>query len=293
MFAVPISTVIGAPLSGLVLNLEGVAGLHGWQWMFLLEGAPSLALAVAVWFYLTDRPGDARWLGADESTWLRSRLDAERRNREALVRLSWLQSLRDPRIIAFGFVYMAMVIPQYGLGFFLPQIVEGFGGLGNVAAGLVTALPYLVGAIGMLLWGRHSDRTGERKFHVVIPLALIVLGLGLAAVTAAPALKMLWLCVAGFGFFAVLPVFWTLPTALLSGTAAAAGIAAINSIGNLGGYVGPQIFGLLRDRTGADEAGLIFLAFCAIVGIVIVLVLGHNPALERAAPERAAPRAAD
>src|SRR5260370_3828484 len=117
MFAVPISTVIGAPLSGLVLNLEGVAGLHGWQWMFLLEGAPSLALAVAVWFYLTDRPGDARWLGADESTWLRSRLDAERRNREALVRLSWLQSLRDPRIIAFGFVYMAMVIPQYGLGF--------------------------------------------------------------------------------------------------------------------------------------------------------------------------------
>jgi ACS family tartrate transporter-like MFS transporter len=293
MFAVPISTVIGAPLSGLVLDLEGVAGLHGWQWMFLLEGIPSLVMAVAVWFYLTDRPADARWLSADESKWLQSRLDVERRNREAIVNLSWLQSLRDPRIIAFGFVYMAMVIPMYGLSFFLPQIVEGFGGLSNVAAGLVTALPYLVGAIGMLLWGHHSDRTGERKFHVVIPLALIVLGLGLAAVTAAPALKLLWLCVAGFGFFAVLPVFWTLPTALLSGTAAAAGIAAINSIGNLGGYFGPQVFGLLRDRSGTDEAGLIFLALCAIVGIVIVLVLGHNPALERAAPERATPSAAD
>src|SRR5260370_42318502 len=117
MIAVPTSTVIGAPPSCLVLILERVRALNASLWMFLLEGAPSLALAVAVWFYLTDRPGDARWLGADESTWLRSRLDAERRNREALVRLSWLQSLRDPRIIAFGFVYMAMVIPQYGLGF--------------------------------------------------------------------------------------------------------------------------------------------------------------------------------
>jgi D-galactonate transporter len=282
MFAIPISTVIGAPISGLILDLEGIAGLHGWQWMFLLEGLPALLMAVAVWFYLTDRPGEARWLAADETTWLRARLDAERRNREALVRLSWLQSLRDPRIIAFGFVYMAINIPQYGLSFFLPQIVKAFGGIGNVAAGIVTALPYLVGAVGMLLWGRHSDATGERKFHVVIPLVAIVIGLFLAAVTAAPVFKMLWICLAGFGFFAVLPVFWTLPTALLSGTAAAAGIAAINSIGNLGGYFGPQIFGLLRDWSGADEVGLIFLAACAIIGIVIVLVLGHNPALERA-----------
>src|SRR6185437_6037925 len=139
----------------------------------------------------------------------------------------------------------------------------------------------------MIVWGRHSDKTAERKFHVVIPLALIVLGLGLAAVTPSPAIKMVWLCVAGFGFFAVLPVFWTLPTALLSGTAAAAGIAAVNSIGNLGGYFGPQIFGLLRDKTGGDVAGLMFLAGCAVVGIVIVLVLGHNPALERAAPRPA------
>jgi D-galactonate transporter len=293
MFAIPISTVIGAPISGLVLNLEGVAGLHGWQWMFLIEALPALLMAFVVWFYMTDRPGDAAWLGGEERRWLQGRLDAERRNREAIVHLSWLQSLRDPRIIAFGFVYMAINIPQYGLSFFLPQIVEGFGGLSSVATGLVTALPYVVGATGMLLWGRHSDGTGERKFHVVIPLALIVLGLGLAAVTAAPALKMLLLCVAGFGFFAVLPVFWTLPTALLSGTAAAAGIAAINSIGNLGGYFGPQVFGLLRDRSGADEAGLIFLALCAIVGIVIVLVLGHNPALERAPPEPATPHPAD
>jgi MFS transporter, ACS family, tartrate transporter len=287
MFAIPISTVIGAPISGLVLNLEGFAGLHGWQWMFILEAVPSLLMAAAVWFYLTDRPAEAQWLRADESAWLQDRLDAERRNRESIVRLTWLRSLRDPRVIAFGFVYMAINIPQYGLSFFLPQIVEAFGGLSNFETGIVTALPYAVGAIGMIVWGRHSDKTAERKFHVVIPLALIVLGLGLAAVTPSPAIKMVWLCVAGFGFFAVLPVFWTLPTALLSGTAAAAGIAAVNSIGNLGGYFGPQIFGLLRDKTGGDVAGLMFLAGCAVVGIVIVLVLGHNPALERAAPRPA------
>src|SRR5260370_39134952 len=164
---------------------------------------------------MTGRTGEAAGVGGEERGWLQGRLDAERRNREAIVHLSWLQSLRDPRIIPFGFVYMAINIPQYGLSFFLPQIVEGFGGLSNVAAGLVTALPYVAGAIGMLLWGRHSDGTGERKFHVVIPLALIVLGLGLAAATAAPALEMLLLCVAGVGFFAVLPGFWTLPAPLL------------------------------------------------------------------------------
>jgi ACS family tartrate transporter-like MFS transporter len=287
MFAIPISTVLGAPISGLVLNLEGVAGLHGWQWMFLIEAAPALLMAFAVWFYLTDRPADALWLRPDESKWLQDRLEAERRNRESLVHLSWLRALGDPRVIALGFVYMGANIPQYGLSFFLPQIVKSFGGLGNFEIGVITALPYAVGAVGMILWGRHSDRTGERKWHTVIPFAVIVAGLGLAAVAPSPILKMLWLCVAGFGFFSVLPVFWTLPTALLSGTAAAAGIAAVNSIGNLGGYFGPQIFGLLRDRTGADLSGLMFLAGCAVMGIVIVLVLGHDPALERAAPQAA------
>jgi MFS transporter, ACS family, tartrate transporter len=287
MFAIPISTVIGAPISGLVLNLEGVAGLHGWQWMFIIEAVPALAMTFIVWFYLTDRPLEAHWLHQEESAWLQDRLDAERRNRESIVHLTWLRSLRDPRVIALGFVYMGMNIPQYGLSFFLPQIVKAFGGLSNFEIGVVTALPYVVGAVGMILWGRHSDRTRERKWHVVVPLAVIVLGLALAAVTPSPTVKMLWLCIAGFGFFAVLPVFWTLPTALLSGTAAAAGIAAVNSIGNLGGYFGPQIFGLLRDATRTDLAGLMFLAGCAVVGIVIVLVLGHNPALERAAPTAA------
>ncbi|MBV8650076.1 MAG: MFS transporter [Alphaproteobacteria bacterium] len=288
MFAIPISTVIGAPISGLVLDhLNGTAGLAGWQWMFIIEAIPALLMTAAVWFYLTDRPSDAHWLAPDERKWLQDRLDAERRNRESIVHMSWLRALCDPRVIALGFVYMGCNIPQYGLSFFLPQIVKAFGGLSYLQTTIITALPYAVGAIGMILWGRHSDKTGERKFHAVIPLAVIVVGLGLAAFMTDPVLKMACLCIAGFGFFAVLPVFWTLPTAFLSGTAAAAGIAAVNSIGNLGGYFGPQIFGLLRDTTGSDLAGLCFLAGCALVGIVIVLVLGHNPSLERAAPQAA------
>ena len=283
MFAIPISTVIGSPISGLVLGLEGVAGLHGWQWMFLLEAAPALVIAFVTYAYLTDRPLEATWLDHDERRWLQDRLDTERVNRERLVKLSWRQAIIDPRVIALGFVYMGCNIPQYGLSFFLPQIVKGFGNLSNVEVGFVTALPYAVGAVSMILWGRHSDRTGERKWHTIIPLVTIVIGLVSAAYAPTPAITMACLCVAGFGFFSSLPVFWTLPTALLSGASAAAGIAAVNSIGNLGGYFGPQVFGWLKDKTHGDFASLMFLASCAVVGAVIVLVLGHDPALERSA----------
>jgi MFS family permease len=284
MFAIPISTVIGAPISGLLLNLNGVGGLRGWQWMFIIEAVPALLMTFAVLYYLTDRPKEAQWLAPEESDWLQRRLDQERANRESIHHLSWKAAIVNPRVVALGFVYMGCNIPQYGLSFFLPQIVKAFGGLGNVEIGLITALPYAVGAIGMIWWSRRSDRMAERKWHAIVPLGIIVVGLSLAAVAPGAALKMVFLCVAGFGFFAVLPVFWTLPTALLSGAGAAAGIAAVNSIGNLGGFFGPKIFGVLKDQTGSDFAGLMFLAACAVVGAALVLILGHNPALERTAP---------
>src|SRR5579863_1250575 len=271
MFAIPISTVIGAPISGFILNLEGFQGLHGWQWMFIIEAAPAILMTLAVLYYLTDRPKEAHWLEPQESQWLQDKLDAERANRERHGAMSWLRSMLDIRVIALGFVYMGCNIPQYGLSFFLPQIIKAFGGLTNIEIGLITALPYLVGAIGMIFWSRHSDQAAERKWHAVIPLGIIVIGLGLAAIMPTPTTKMIFLCVAGFGFFSVLPVFWTLPTTFLTGAGAAAGIAAVNSIGNLGGYFGPQVFGLLKDQTGGDFASLMFLAACAIVGALIVL----------------------
>jgi len=290
MFAIPISTVIGAPISGFILNLEGIGGLHGWQWMFLIEAVPAILMTLAVLYYLTDRPKEAHWLEPQESQWLQDRLDAERANRERHGAMSWFRSMLDVRVIALGFVYMGCNIPQYGLSFFLPQIIKGFGGLTNIQIGFITALPYLVGAVGMLLWSRHSDQAAERKWHAVIPLAIIVIGLALAAIMPTPTTKMIFLCLAGFGFFAVLPVFWTLPTTFLTGTGAAAGIAAVNSIGNLGGYFGPQAFGWLKDQTGGDFASLMFLAACAIIGASIVLVLGHNPALERPIAQAAGAR---
>jgi ACS family tartrate transporter-like MFS transporter len=176
------------------------------------------------------------------------------------------------------------VTPNYGIGFFLPQIIKAFGGLTNFEVGLINAFPYAVGAISMVLWGRHSDAVHERAWHAAIPAGMIAVGFVAAALLNDPYLKMISIAVAAFGIFSVLPVFWTLPTAFLSGTGAAAGIAAINSIGNLGGYFGPQMFGIIKDATQSDFGGLLFLAACAVMAAALILALGHNPALERAAP---------
>lgn len=280
MFAIPVSTVIGSPISGFILNLHGVLGLEGWQWIFLIEALPAVMMSAAVLIYLTNKPGDADWLTTEENAWLQGRLDAERQNRESHFKKDWFRSVFNFRVVALGLVYMAINIPQYGLSFFLPQIIKEFE-VSDIQAGFVMTLPYLAGGIGMILWSRHSDRTGERVWHCVIPFAAMIVGLGAAAFSGSLPLKITVLCVAAWGFFSILPVFWTLPTSFLSGAGAATGIAAVNSIGNLGGYVGPQIFGLLKTSTGADTAGLVFLATTAAAGGLLVWLLGHNPELEK------------
>jgi MFS transporter, ACS family, tartrate transporter len=162
----PVSTVIGSPISGLILDMEGVGGLHGWQWMFVIEAVPALLTTFAVLYYLTDRPGLATWLEHDERKWLQDRLDAERAHRETFFSMSWLKSMLTPRVVALGILQFCWLTPMFGLAFFLPQIVKDFG-LTNVQAGFVTAIPYVFGAIGILHWGWHSDRNCERKWHVV------------------------------------------------------------------------------------------------------------------------------
>lgn len=283
MFAVPLSTVIGSPISGFILNMEGIGGLHGWQWLFILEAIPAIVLTVFVLRYLPDNPKSAQWLTNEERDWLQNTLNAERRQRESLHSISWKQSLLNWRVIAMGFIYMGITVPLYGLSFFLPQIIKGFGGLGNVEIGFINAFPYLVGAIAMLFWTRWSDARRERKVFLLIPLICIFVGLVAAAEISAPVPKMAAVTLAALGIFAALPVFWTLPTAILSGTAAAAGIAWINSIGNLGGYIGPTIFGMLRDRAGNDFYAVLFLAALALLGVVLVLLVGHDPRAEQAA----------
>jgi D-galactonate transporter len=290
MAAIPLSSVLGAPVSGLILSsdgLNGFAGLAGWQWLFIIEAAPAVILSVVVWFYLTDQPSDARWLAEDERAWLIQRLAAERDTREAAHGMSVWQALINPRILALSLVYFGAVATNYGTAFWLPQIVKGFG-LTDFMTGVVTAIPYLVGTVGMIWWSRRSDAMVERKGHAAIALAFAAVGIGISTVFDDPTLKMLSLCVGAFGVFAVLPVFWTLPTAFLSGAAAAAGIAVINSVGNLAGFFGPFVMGWLKDLTGSFTAGLWVIAACAVVGMVIVLALHHDTALERA-PQKPAP----
>jgi len=281
MAAIPLSTVIGAPISGVLLYLHGGLGLAGWQWLFIVEAVPAIVLAGVVFFYLTDRPADAAWLAPDERKWLTERLELEQRQRQAVHDYSVMQSLVNPRVLGLSLVYFGAVATNYGLSFFLPQIVKAFG-LNTFITTLVSATPYVVGLVGMVWWGRRSDRVAERRFHTAFPLFIAAAGIAVSTALDDPLLKMISLCVAGFGIFANLPVFWTLPTAFLSGAAAAAGIAVINSVGNLAGFAGPFAMGWIKDHTGSYSGGLLLLAALGIIAMGIVLVLGHNETAERA-----------
>lgn len=289
MAAIPASTVIGAPVSSLLLYLDGFAGLKGWQWLFILEALPAMILSVVVYFYLTDRPADAKWLADDERLWLSDRLAAERRQREAVHSIDVLQALTKPKVFALALIYFGAVATNYGIGFWLPQIIQGFGGLSKLEIGFITALPYAVGLVGMVIWGRRSDRKLERTFHAAVPLAIASGFIGMAALLNDPTLKMAAFTIAGFGVFAVLPVFWTLPTAFLSGSAAAAGIAAINAIGNLSGFAGPYAMGWIKDSTGSFTLGLLLIAALGLVALGTVLLIGHDHTLERVPDERPQP----
>ena len=280
MAAIPLSTVIGAPISGVLLYLHGGLGLDGWQWLFIIEAVPSIILSGVVFFYLTDRPADAAWLAPDERSWLAERLALEQRQRQAVHDYSVAQSLVNPRVLGLSLVYFGAVATNYGLSFFLPQIVKAFG-LNTFLTTVVSATPYVVGLISMVWWGRRSDRKVERRFHAAFPLFVAAVGIAVSTALDDPLLKMISLCVAGFGIFACLPVFWTLPTAFLSGAAAAAGIAVINSIGNLAGFAGPFAMGWIKDQTGSYAGGLLLLAALGIIAMGIVLILGHDEGLER------------
>jgi D-galactonate transporter len=282
MAAIPLSTVIGAPISGVLLYLHGGLGLAGWQWLFIVEAVPAIILAGVVFFYLTDLPADAEWLTPDERTWLAGRLDLEQRQRQAVRDYSVRQSLVNPRVLGLSLVYFGAVATNYGLSFFLPQIVKGFG-LNTFLTTLVSAAPYAVGLVGMVWWGRRSDSVVERRFHAAFPLFIAAAGIAVSTALDNPTLKMLSLCVAGFGIFANLPVFWTLPTAFLSGAAAAAGIAVINSIGNLAGFAGPFAMGWIRDETGSYAGGLLLLAAFGIIAMGILLMIGHDEVPDRTA----------
>src|SRR5689334_14211157 len=271
MLAIPISSIVGSPISGLLLGITGW-GLDGWQWLFILEALPSVLVGIGVLVYLTDLPRQARWLQRDEIAWLEGAQATEKQNKEKVEHLSLRQALTDPRILLCALVYFCLNAASYGVAFFLPTIIKGFG-VSDTQTGLLAALPFVFGAIGMVLLGRHSDRTMERKGHVAAAFLMAAIGIGLSGVVSNPIIIVALLCFAQIGVSAVPPMFWPLPASFLTGASAAAGIAAINSLGNLSGFAGPYAMGYLKDMTGAFTMGLLLLAGCAVLGAAIVLRL--------------------
>ncbi|HEY0525852.1 MAG TPA: MFS transporter [Stellaceae bacterium] len=266
--AVPGSNALAAIISGAVLEMDGVLGLAGWKWLFITEAIPAVLLAFVVLALLTDRPAVASWLAPEEREWLETRLQDERRRVESAGHMSLAQALTDRRVLALSAIYFTIVTATYGITFFLPQIVKGIG-LSNVMTGLVTAVPYTIGTIGMLLWGASSDRRDERRWHFCAACLLATAGLIGAGLFGSSFLALAFMSVATIGLYGSKPAFWPMPSAFLTGTAAAGGIALVNSIGNLGGYVGPFIVGWIKDSTGSFEAGLYFLAASALLSGII------------------------
>jgi MFS family permease len=286
MLAIPFSSIIGAPISGALLNISG-AGLEGWQWLFILEAVPSILVGLGVVFYLTDRPALATWLTDDEKGWLETRLSAEKQKKESAEHLSIRKALSDSRVLACAFVYFCLNAASYGVAFFLPTIVKGFG-VSNFQTGLLAALPFVFGAVGMVLLGRNSDRTLKRREHVCFAMLLAAIGVGGAGLVSSPALVLGLLCLGQIGVSAMPPLFWPVPSTFLVGSSAAAGIAAINSLGNLSGFAGPYVMGYLKDLTGNFTAGLLVLGGCALAGGIAILLIKVNTQLELAQPGKAA-----
>jgi MFS transporter, ACS family, tartrate transporter len=278
MTAIALAGVVGGPVSGALLMLRGRGGLAGWQWLFLLEGIPSIVLGLVVLKYLPNGPRDAKWLTEEEKTVLLARLSesgpADARPRESTV----FGVLSNPLVWVFSFCYLAIVSALYGITFWLPTILQRLSGLPDFTIGALSALPYIVAAIGMVLVGRHSDSSGERRWHVAASAFAGAAGFLLSATTVSPTLSLAAISIAAFGIFAAMPTFWTMPTAMLSGTGAAAGIAVINSIGNLGGFFGPYVIGLIRAATGTFAAGLVALAIALALGGVLALFGGNHGA---------------
>ena len=271
MVAIPLSGVLGAPLSTQLLGLEGF-GLAGWQWMFILEGLPAALLGLAALRYLRDRPADAEWLEPHEREWLT--LELARESPAAAHAPGIGRVLANPVVWLFGLTYFGIIVGFYGYNFWLPQMVKSLGALSNVQVGLVLMIPSALAGIAMVAWGLHSDRSGERRWHAALPTLLAAAALAASAILQGmPVAAIVALIVAGIGAFSALPVFWTLPAARLTGPAAAAGIALVNSIGNVGGFVGPSLIGQVKEATGSFAPALWLLAAAMAVSAVIVLAV--------------------
>lgn len=284
MTAIAISTALGGPLSSAVLGLaNGALGVSGWRWLFLIEALPSLVLGAATFMLLPDTPEDASWLTAEEKSWLARTLEAEAARRPPSRDANGLRALADPSVVVLSLGYFGVEIGLYGVILWIPQILVA-AGIPAAMAGAVTAVPYAIAAVAMVWWCRRSDRARERPRHIAAAAAVGAAGLAASGLlTHSPLLSVIAITFGAAGTLAVLPIFWTLPAARLQGAAAAGGIALINAVGNIGGFVGPYAVGWLKDATGDFAYGLMALAAGVLATGVVALAIGHHSNVEQGA----------
>jgi ACS family tartrate transporter-like MFS transporter len=266
--ALPLAVAAGAPMSTGLLELDGLLGLAGWKWMFIAEAVPTLLIGVFVLFYLTDRPSAAHWLGADERGWLCAEIDRERHLIETHDKVSIARSFWDPKVLLLALNYFGIVTASLGLLLFLPQMVKQLG-FTNMQVGWVTMVPYLFGALSMAVWGWLSDRMSERRWNLFWACVLAALGLAIAGATTGTYWSLVGMTIATIGLYGTKGPFWAMPSMFLTGTAAASGIAWINSIGNTGGFFGPSIVGWAKDVTGSFSGGIYCLAAFALMSAIV------------------------
>ncbi len=277
MISIPISSFLGSPVSGALLGVSGW-GLKGWQWLFILEGLPALVMAAAVLWLLPDKPGDAAWLPAAERDWLVRRLQADSARNGRLGggrEPSLWATLREPRLLLFTIIYFGSTASSYGLTFWTPQIVKGYG-LTNLGTGLLNSVPYGFASVAMILWGRRSDRLGERRWHLAIPFLILATGLAGGTLVSGLVPVVCALSVAAVGVYMLKGPFWALATEQIRPTTAAASIAVINAVGNLGGFLGPYLIGAIKGATGSFTLSLVPLILFALVSAVLSLVAGRQ-----------------
>lgn len=275
MLANPVSTALGSLVSSFILRMDGLLGIAGWQWLFVIEGLPSVLLGFVTLRYLVDSPREATWLAADERDWLQARISGEAAERERHHKASVLQTLANPRVLLLGAIYFLIVTANNGLVLWQPQIMKMLG-VADEWIGTVNAVPFVIGALTMVVWSRAADRRGRYRLDLACACVVAAAGLAFAATSSSLPMILVGLTIAAIGGYGALPSFWALPTTFLGGTAAAAGIAMANSIGNLGGFAGPYLLGYVRSTTSGYAAGLGILAGAALLAAIASMLSGGS-----------------
>lgn len=290
MFAlgIPMSNVLGSPVSGMLLEMEGIMGMRGWQWLFILEALPAVLLGIAVLIFLVDRPANARWLTQAQRDWLSGEIDKERQAHQSVARITAWKMIADRRVLLLAAVFFLTGVPSYGIGLWMPQIVSSLG-FSNIATGFLTAVPFVFGGIAMVLWGNRSDARQERVWHAAASAGVAFIGLTIGALASVLSLQLIGICIAAAGIYGIKGPFLTLVSETFESSNAAAGIALVATLGNLSGFVAPYMVGIILERTDSYQLGLTALGTSALLGSLLLVLSARKSWLDRLGRANAPP----